>query len=531
MPKKVLWFLLLSLALVLGMVWAKEGNAGATDNPGLSGGPQAFGRALLDDEPPPTDTPEPTPTDTPEPTPTDTPEPTPTDTPEPTPTDTPEPTPTDTPEPTPTDTPEPTPTDTPVPTPTDTPGPSPTPTRDPCNPDTERPTITCPEAITVTAASGACSASVEFEATATDNCDEEVPIVYYIGNQQIFSPHEFPVGTSGVFAIAEDSSGNVRYCGFEVTVLDADPPTITCPQDINAYGCSAMVSFEASASDPCGGVTVEYFIGEQAISSPYRFPLGTTTVLARATDASGNAAECTFMVTVTNTGGPVAQDDTATVFQGTPATIRVLDNDSDPDGDSLSVVSVGTPAHGTATTNGSTVTYTPDDDYIGEDSFTYTVSDGCETDEATVYVTVVQLGRDRIYGWVFLDDGDGVRGPDETTGLANVLLELWDEGVMVATTDTSAPEGAYEFVDVPAGFYHVQVQVPLDYVPTSPTRVGVEVVRGHWAQANFGVKLYETPTPTPTNTPTPTRTGTPTPTPTATSPKTDTWVFLPLIRK
>ena len=71
----------------------------------------------------------------------------------------------------------------------------------------------------------------------------------------------------------------------------------------------------------------------------------------------------------------------------TPVTVPVLANDSDPDGDVLTVTSVGTPANGTATLNGSSVTYTPNPGFTGSDSFPYTISDG-HGNSATATVTI-----------------------------------------------------------------------------------------------------------------------------------------------
>jgi hypothetical protein len=67
----------------------------------------------------------------------------------------------------------------------------------------------------------------------------------------------------------------------------------------------------------------------------------------------------------------------------------VLANDSDPEGDSLSLVSVTDSPNGTTTISGGNVVYTPDSGYVGSDSFVYTASDGNGgTDTATVSVTV-----------------------------------------------------------------------------------------------------------------------------------------------
>ena len=91
---------------------------------------------------------------------------------------------------------------------------------------------------------------------------------------------------------------------------------------------------------------------------------------------------------------PVAQDDAATVAQNTTATIDVLGNDSDPDGNALTIVSVGAAAHGVVSIAGSTVRYTPAAGYAGSDAFTYTVGDGAGGQaSATVRVTVQRANQ------------------------------------------------------------------------------------------------------------------------------------------
>jgi hypothetical protein len=86
---------------------------------------------------------------------------------------------------------------------------------------------------------------------------------------------------------------------------------------------------------------------------------------------------------------PNAVADVTTTSQGTAVTINVLANDSDPNADALTVTAVSQPQFGTATTNGQTVTYTPNATFVGVDSFSYFVSDGKgSTVAATVTVTV-----------------------------------------------------------------------------------------------------------------------------------------------
>ena len=98
--------------------------------------------------------------------------------------------------------------------------------------------------------------------------------------------------------------------------------------------------------------------------------------------------------------GPVAVDDSAIVPENSSNNpIDVLANDSDADGDTLTITAVSTPAHGTAIAAGADVDYTPAADYLGDDTFTYTISDGHGgTASATVHVTVGSPDRPPVAG-------------------------------------------------------------------------------------------------------------------------------------
>ena len=94
---------------------------------------------------------------------------------------------------------------------------------------------------------------------------------------------------------------------------------------------------------------------------------------------------------------PDGVEDYATTTVNTAVTIGVLANDTDRDDDSLSVSGITQGSNGTVANNTDDVTYTPDTDWDGEDSFTYTVSDGNGgTDTVTVYVNVI-LGETVTY--------------------------------------------------------------------------------------------------------------------------------------
>ncbi len=99
-------------------------------------------------------------------------------------------------------------------------------------------------------------------------------------------------------------------------------------------------------------------------------------VVAR--DLYNNLTSASAIATATTPSNspPSAGNDSASTNEDSAITINTLANDSDPDGQSLSITTVGSAANGTTSTNGSTVTYTPKADFSGSDSFSYTVSDG-----------------------------------------------------------------------------------------------------------------------------------------------------------
>ncbi len=121
--------------------------------------------------------------------------------------------------------------------------------------------------------------------------------------------------------------------------------------------------------------------------------LGTDTFRYRITDGWGAVHSAGVTVHVTNTA-PVARPDSVITDIDTAITIDVKANDSDPDGDSFSVIAIASPAsRGTAVRlNNREVRYTPDAGFLGEDSFSYRIRDehGGQ-DMATVSVTVADI--------------------------------------------------------------------------------------------------------------------------------------------
>ncbi|NET86751.1 MAG: DUF4347 domain-containing protein [Kamptonema sp. SIO1D9] len=119
------------------------------------------------------------------------------------------------------------------------------------------------------------------------------------------------------------------------------------------------------------------------------------------TDADGNTDTARITVEIGNQ--LQAEDDLATADPNTPVEIDVLANDTDPEGDPLQISILTDPTNGTAVVNDNGtpddlsddfVTYTPNADFNGVDSFTYQVDDGNgNTDTATVNVIVEEANQ------------------------------------------------------------------------------------------------------------------------------------------
>jgi len=158
---------------------------------------------------------------------------------------------------------------------------------------------------------------------------------------------------------ASDDSGLVEY-------------QFTCVA--GASGCSSS-AWQTSTSYTATGLSSGSAYSYQVVARDLYNNLTSASAIATATTAANNP--------------PSAGNDSANTDEDSAITINTLANDSDPDGQNLTITTVSSPANGTTSTNGSTVTYTPKADFNGSDSFSYTISDGASgSATATVSISV-----------------------------------------------------------------------------------------------------------------------------------------------
>jgi gliding motility-associated-like protein len=206
---------------------------------------------------------------------------------------------------------------------------------------------------------------------------------------------QLPSGTYSV--IVTDANGCTAEAGATITIIS--------PLDL-----SGTVIINESCIDFNDGYLEAKVTGG---TEPYQYQwstgatttsisnLGDGTYTLTVTDAKGCSTTASFTIGGPSCNNPpVAVNDTTTTSGGTSIDIPVMDNDWDPDDDNIFVSVVSDPQHGTATINSDgTITYTPDEGFVGIDSFTYVICDDgipqmCDT--ATVYITVMP-GRPNVF--------------------------------------------------------------------------------------------------------------------------------------
>jgi uncharacterized repeat protein (TIGR03803 family) len=120
-----------------------------------------------------------------------------------------------------------------------------------------------------------------------------------------------PTGTCTVLKDFTFADGGIPLGNLIIEKADCTPPVLTVPANITANNvtsslystCHASVTFAASATGtPAPGIS--YKVGDEVITSPHFFPLGTTTVTATAVNSCGRVAK-SFTVTVADQKAPV----------------------------------------------------------------------------------------------------------------------------------------------------------------------------------------------------------------------------------
>jgi len=256
------------------------------------------------------------------------------------------------------------------------------------------------ETLTVTAVTSAGNGTTTVIAAGTD------------AGKVSYTPNANFAGTDSFAYTLSDGNGGVAVATVSVTVTNVNDPPSAAADTVSAAEDQAIILDPrtndadpdddavtvAAVTQPANGVATLVTTGADAGKVSYTPSanfFGTDSFTYTISDGHEGVATATVAVSVTSVNdAPVAVSDSATTAEESPLVVSVGQNDTDADGDTLTVTAVGTPANGTAilAADTGTVTYTPNVDFAGNDSFTYAISDGhggSATSTVTVTVTNV----------------------------------------------------------------------------------------------------------------------------------------------
>ncbi|EKN4581772.1 tandem-95 repeat protein, partial [Vibrio parahaemolyticus] len=202
-----------------------------------------------------------------------------------------------------------------------------------------------------------------------DIIDDEDLVVSGSANLDILPINDAPNAENDVITTEEDTAVTI-----DVLVNDSD-----------VEGDALSIQ---SASVPSEQGSVDIVDGKLVFTPAENFN-GEATITYIVTDGDlTDEAKVTVTVTPVN-DSPVAVDDTTSIQEDTAVTIDVMPNDTDVDGDTLSIQSASVPSdQGTVEIVDGKLVFTPAENFNGDAEVTYTVTDGQLTDEAKVTVTV-----------------------------------------------------------------------------------------------------------------------------------------------
>ncbi|MET2947465.1 tandem-95 repeat protein [Vibrio owensii] len=233
---------------------------------------------------------------------------------------------------------------------------------------------------------------------------EEQGTVAIVDGELVFTPAEDFNGEATITYVVTDGEltdeatvsvtvnpvNDAPVANNDSTATDEDTP-VTIDVLLNDTDVDGDTLTIVNASVPAEQGTVEIVDGKLVFTPAEDFN-GEATITYVVTDGE-LTDEATVSVTVNPVNdAPVANDDSTTTDEDTPVTIDVLPNDSDVDGDTLTIVNASVPAEqGTVEIVDGKLVFTPAENFNGDATISYTVSDGALEDEAEVSVTVNPL--------------------------------------------------------------------------------------------------------------------------------------------
>ncbi|MGI9599429.1 MAG: Ig-like domain-containing protein, partial [Acidimicrobiales bacterium] len=252
--------------------------------------------------------------------------------------------------------------------------------------------------------------SVTYRACFVDGSCDEGTMTITVGSE-----NDAPVAGPDDLTMAEDAVAIADVLGNDHDV-DDDPLSI------------AEVRVIDHPDYPLSNIAVVIEDGKLRVT-PAPNTWGTALIEYTVDDGRGLTAISTLTVHVESVEDlPVATPDTLTAYENTAVTFDVLANDFDEDGDPLTIIGVDYISGGEATTDGTTVSFTPDPRYFGPAEFTYLIIDGKNSATATATIDVIDITTQPLVG------NDSATTAEDQPATINILA---NDIAIVAPLDTS----------------------------------------------------------------------------------------------
>ena len=268
----------------------------------------------------------------------------------------------------------------------------------------------------------------------------------------VYTPAPNFSGTDSFNYTVNDGRGGSDVGTVTLTVAGVnDAPTAGADSATTSEDIPVVIDVLANDSDAEGGaltvtgatatngtVTIDPVTGALTYTPNPNFS-GSDTITYTVSDGAGGTSTGTVTITVSPVAdAPVAGSDTASTDEDTAVVIDVLANDSDAEGDPLTVTAA-TATNGSVTIDPLTgaLTYTPNPNFNGSDTITYTVSDGTGgTSTGTVVVTVSPVADAPVAG------ADTATTNEDTAVVIDVLANDSDaDGDPLTVTAATATNG------------------------------------------------------------------------------------------
>ena len=242
-----------------------------------------------------------------------------------------------------------------------------------------------------------------------------------------------PAAVDDAYTLAEDNVLNIAARGVLANDTDFDPSILTA----------------VLVSEPVNG-TLTLNADGSFVYTPKPDFNGSDTFTYKANDGTLDSNVATVTITVTPVNdAPAAQNVDATTPEDTAVDVTLLG--TDVDGDTLTYAIVDQPTNGTLTIVGNVVTYTPNANWHGTDTFTYKVNDGTlDSNVATVTITVTPV-----------NDAPAAQNVDATTPEDTAV------DVTLVGTDVDSDTLTYTIVDQPANGVLTIVGNVVTYTPNA----------------------------------------------------------------